>query len=317
MKIKPETLFAVIAVVAVMAYFGLVTIPGLNFQAGNTGGNSVPAGLESVNKPVRFNVFDKYGGSALQNQVLSVYDESFTLIDTLTTDANGNDDTNAAHPTGKHLWISMVGADTTNERKWCSVIVPGQTHAEAESLTVNPVTLEMYDYTAPTFAVRFQNGTAAADGENYNHTYTGDNAVFTVSWYQGTEGNGYMSSSDPIYGVQQNAILVMKLSGTGYDVVGVSGMEGGIERASARYFYKVIDPSTLTKWKVGNDYRYAGVGSTSIGLNLASVTGDACLVDFYIYYFADWNYFVNQGSWGPHAASVIGGAPHTIQITTT
>jgi hypothetical protein len=297
-------------------YTGMISWNGPAGNIGGTGGNGVVNGqTQSVNKPIRINVFDKYGGGPLAGQTVSVYDSSLTQVDTLTTDSSGNDDTNAAHPTGEVLYFKIVGGDATHEIKWVRVTVPGQSPAEAQSLTVNPITLDMYDYTAPLMSVRFQNGTTAATGGVYNHTKTGDNAVFTVSWSQPTEGNGYMASADPVYGIQDGALLVMKLTGTGYDVVGVQGMSGGIERASARYFYAPIDDQTLSKWKVGNTYKYPGTGSQNIDLTFTGVTGDALDVDFYIYYFADWNYFVQQGNFGPNAVSVVASSPFVVNIS--
>jgi hypothetical protein len=181
-------------------------------------------------------------------------------------------------------------------------------------LTTNPVSLDFYDYTAPTITVIDQGGTSISDAGNYNYTLTGTTAVFTVTWYQGTDGNGYMSSYDPLYGLQQDALLVLKLSNTEYEEITVTGMAGGKETGSARYFYYVIPAESLSKWKVGNEYRLAGVGSHTVSLSLTTLSGSSCDADFYIYYFASWSWFEQNGNFGPNALSVISGAPHTINL---
>lgn len=318
MKAKERNLilYAVIGI-GLLWFFGFIQIPGFPspYQLGTVqpGGGGTP-GTQPVNKPVRFMVFDKYGGSALSSQTISVYDSNMVLVDTLTTDSNGQDDTNAAHKTGEKLHCELVGS--TGERKWVDVTVPGQSPAEAQSLTTNPVTLDFYDYTAPLLKVVCQNGTVLTDTGVYNHTATGNTLIATVSWYQPTDGDGCMASYDPIYGLQQNALLVVKIHETEYDEVAVTGLLGGYETASARYFYATIDPTTLSKWKVGNEYRYPGVGSITCSFGLSSISGTSVDIDFYVYYFADWSYFLQHGNFGPNALSVISGAPYTVNIDT-
>lgn len=314
MKTSTQNMILVgVTIISILMLAGFIPNIFSGFFSANIGSTPTSNGnLISVSKPVRFFVADKYGGSAMSSQTLYVYDSGMTLIDTLTTDSNGQDDTNSARQTGEVLNVLAVGS--TGERKWFKVTVPGQSAADADSLTTNPVNLEFYDYTAPTLTVVDQAGTAISDAGDYNKTTSGNTAVLTVTWYQGTDGDGYMSSYDPLYGLEQSAVLVLKLSNTNYETVGVTGMDGGIERASAKYFYKVIDPTTLSKWKVGNDYRYDGTGSHTLSLDLASYSGDSGDADFYIYYFADWNYWLQHGSFGPNALSVISGAPHTVNL---
>ena len=316
MKIKTETVFAVGLVLVLCLYMGWMSIPGLNLFSGSTGGSGGTGGAttQSVNKPVRFYVRDKYGGGPLVNQVLSVYTVDKVQVDTLTTAADGTDDTGASYPTGTQLLVSMVGAAPTVERKWYTVTVPAMSPNDAQSLTVNVINLDMYDYTAPLLSAQDQAGNAIADTGNYNKTVTGNTATITVSWHQPTTGDGFDASYDPIYAIQNQALLVMKLSNTNYELVGVNGMDGGVMRGAAMYYYKVIDPTTLTKWQVGNNFQYPGVGSTTFSLTLAGYSGDVADCDLFVYYFADWNYFVSQGNFGPNALNVLAGGAYTINL---
>lgn len=312
MKIKQETIFAILAVAALSMYMGWLTVPGVNLNVNDGGVATTQPGTQSVTKPVIFTVTDRYGGSALSSQTIYVYDQNLQLLETLTTDAAGQKYTSMSHTSGTKLYCNVVGS--TGERKWFDVVVPSMSAADADSLSQIPVSLPFYDYSAPTVSVMDQAGTSIADTDNYNKTTTGDTGVLTVNWFQGTTGDGYDSSYDPIYQMNNDAVLVLKLSGTNYENVVVSGMSGGIERGSAKYYYKVIDPTTLTKWQVGNDFRYGGVGSHTVSLGLSGYSGDAADADFYIYYFSDWNYWVQNGSWGPNSLSVVAGAPHTVNL---
>ena len=313
MKVKFETVAAVIAVVFVMAYIGWVTIPGLNI--GPTAGSITPVDVKQiVNKPLKFTVMDQFGGAPIDSDAagLIIYDSSLVSIESLNTDANGQVTTSGSYASGTALYALFTH---DSSRQWFPVSVPKMSAADANSLTTTSILLKTYVYTAPTMSVRTAaNATGIADGGEYNQTIGGASPVFTVTWFQPTDSMGYISSFDPIYSIQNQAVLVMKLSNTNYETIGISGFDGQKASGAANYFYKVLDDQSLTKWKVGDTYKYSGTGSYSFACSLSGYTGDAADMDFYIYYNADPAWFITHGNWGPNALSVIAGAPFTVNM---
>lgn len=315
MKIKAETVFAVLAVVAVALYAGWLTIPGFNFTGGNIGGGGtgVP-GQEIVNKPIKFTLQDKYGGSVIDSDAsgLVVYGTDLTQKESLNTDANGQVTTSDSYASGTVLNV-MTNHDSM--RQWFVVTVPKMSAADADSLTTTSITLASYVYTAPTMAVRTAaNVTGILDGGEYNQTIDGTSPTFTVTWFQPTDGRGYISSFDPIYGVQNMAVLVAKVSNTNYETISLSGWDGMKSSGAANYYYHVISDASLSKWKIGDAYKYPGSGSFSFSASLSGYTGDLGDLDLYIYEVADPAWFITHGTWGPNSLSVIAGAPFTINM---
>jgi hypothetical protein len=273
-------------------------------------------GLVAVTKPVDFYLVDKYGGGGVASATLTIYNEDLVQLESLTTGSDGTISTSAAYRSGTVLWVK---ASKSNAMRWYKVVVPKMSPADAQALTVNgPITLEFFSYNAPSLAVRDSAGNTYTDGGSLNKTSGGtpgtSSVVLTVSWFQGTDNKGYMESFDPVNQVDWKAILVVKVSGTNYENVVVTGFPNSVEKGTAIYYWTEIDPSTLTKWKVGSEYKLPGTGSFTFSLDLTGYSGDAADLDIYIYYYADGDYFVQKGSWGPDSLSVISGAPYTINL---
>lgn len=310
-----KTIVVIALVIGIAWYAGFIVIPGFTPPAGNIGGGGGGAvtGTQTVNKPIKFSVLDTFGSGAIDSDAggLVVYDSSMAALESLNTDANGQATTSDSYPSGTILHV-LFAHDSS--RQWFTVNVPKMSAADADSLTTTPVKLSTYVYTAPTMTITTSAGTVIADAGNYNKTVSGSTAVLTATWFEGTDGRGYISSFDPVYGVQNDAVLVMKLSNTNYETVSVTGFDGQVDKGAATYWYKVLDDTTLTKWKIGNEYRYPGTGGYSFTVGLSGYSGDATDMDFYIYFNADPAYFITHGNWGPNALSVIAGAPYTVNL---
>ena len=315
--LKTETLLFGALIVVLAVYMGWMSIPGINFTAGNIGGGGGGGGnpvLEAVNKPIKFTVINPYDGAAQDSDAdgLKIYTSDLVPVESLNTDAAGQATTSNSYASGAQIY-ALYAHDSS--RQWYQITVPKLSAADADSLTTTPITLKTYDYTAPTLSVRTaNNATVIADAGEYNQTIGGASPVFTVSWFEGTDGQGYISSFDPVYGIKNEAVLVVKVSNTNYDQVSLSGFDGSKESGSAMYYWKALSDETLTKWKVGDSYRYPGTGSFSFSASLSGYSGDAADMDIYIYYNADPSWFVSHNNWGPNALSVISGAPHTVNM---
>jgi len=329
-KIKPTHLFVLAILVGAGMWMGFIPTPDLSGIADTVGGGAITTptipttptsstedDLVSVTKSVDFYLLDKYGGSGISSATLTIYNKDLIQLESLTTASDGTIATSAAYPSGTQFYVKAD--DGASSLKFFEVTVPKMSRADAESNTVNgPITLEMFDYTAPSITVYDSAGNLYSDGGDFNKTSGGtpgsSSGTLTVTWYQGTDNDGYMESYDPINGEQWKALLVAKCSGTNYELVTISGFPYSVEKGSAMYYGKYIDATTLTKWKVGNDYRLPGTGGFTFSIDVSGYSGDAADLDLYIYYYADWDNFVKEGSFGANSLSVISGAPHTIDL---
>ena len=271
----------------------------------------------SVTKTVDFLLLDKYGGSGISSATLTIYNMDRVQVDSLTTASDGTIATAAAWGSGTQFYVKAD--DGASSLMFFNVEVPKMAPADAESLSVNgPVQLVMFDYTAPTISVRDSAGNSYADTGDLNKTSGAtpgtSSVVVTVTWFQGTDNDGYMSSYDPINNINWDAIFQMKVTGTNYELVTVTGFDMSVEKGSAIYYGKVLEDTSLTKWKVGNKYELPGTGSFTFSLDLSGYSGDAADLEIDIYYYADWNNFVQNGNLGSDKLRVIASAPHTINL---
>ncbi|NIR92647.1 MAG: hypothetical protein GWO08_02945, partial [Gammaproteobacteria bacterium] len=154
-------------------------------------------------------------------------------------------------------------------------------------------------------------GNSVSDAADYNFT-TGNNdtTTFTYSWYMANDGEGYLTSQDPIYEIELYPVLWMELSGTGYESITLSGWDGKYERGSTMYHYKILGETEITRYKVGQDYVYPGAGSFSFSFDASGTSdNDEVLGQIYLKIYSDPQYHKDYGSYGPYAFTLF---EHTV-----
>ncbi len=133
----------------------------------------------------------------------------------------------------------------------------------------------------------------------------------TYSLFVSADNTGFQESQDPIYNIPEKAIVWVKFSGTNYENIAVTGFDGKITKGTADYYYKIITPTGITKYKVGNNYVLSGSAAISYTLDLSGYSGDAATMQIYAKVYSDQGYFNTYGSYGP---SVVELAEQTVTL---
>ncbi|MDH5203401.1 MAG: hypothetical protein OEW69_09100, partial [Nitrospirota bacterium] len=146
-----------------------------------------------------------------------------------------------------------------------------------------------------------QDGTQISDAGNYNHTTSGAQATLSVSFWVGTDNQGFMASDckDPLNNMDWKAVLYLKVFGTNYEYIDVTGFDDSWSRGTANWYAEVLDPTDLTKWKVGQSYMYKGACTFTHNADFTGYTGAAADLQYYLYFYSDPQYMKDHGSAGP------------------
>jgi len=250
--------------------------------------------LVPVNKVIDFALTDQYAGSALATKTLVVYDsDGATQLESLTTGADGTITTAFTYPSDKVIYVYY---ESSNDKQWFKVTVPKMNPADAESATVNAIALKSFavgTYTASTFKF---GGTAITDGGTYNKTASGNSQTFTYSIANtGNDNTGVVASYDPIYAMNFYPVMYVTFSNTNYETVLVYGFDTDYTLGTTHYVANVLNDYSLTKHKVGNYYRSAGTLDVTFSLDLTGYSGDACVMQIYLYLYSDPAYAMSHG----------------------
>lgn len=292
-------------------YVGWIQIPGLKLpgQVTQQPPTTQPPTEEGVivTKQLKFSFVDKYAGSAASGTAAYLYDSDgkTQLEGGGSVISTGVWTTTNSYRSGQVLWVKYVSG---NSIYWQKITVPRMSQADAESLSVNPIRIDVFSICTLTDALRDGFGNNYNDGASWNITAGGvpgqTTGTLTYSWYVSADNTGYIESYDPIYGINLKPVLYVTLSGTNYEKVILSGFDGAFEKGTTMYYYKVLDPTTLTKWKVGNNYVYVGSGSFTFSIDLTGYSGDNAVLQIYLYVYSDPAYFQTYASFGPYAVQL-------------
>ncbi len=261
-----------------------------------------------VNKKLEFSVIDKFAGAPVSGATIQVY-QGTQLRETLTTDASGLARTALNYQSDSALYVLVVKG---NSKAWYNIRVPRMTAADAQSASYNPIALEFFSLAAVSIQVRDGFGNSYANNANLNKTALGSDIVsITVSWFVNSDNTGFISSRDPINDLDWKAVMYVKLSGTNYETIQVTGLEYAYSIGTTNWFASIIKDGEITKYKVGNQYINSGTGSRTFTVNLAGYTGDLADLEIFIVVYTDPQYHRSMGSYGPDAIVL---ASHLINL---
>jgi hypothetical protein len=301
--------FACIGTVLYANGHGWFNGTGTNNQNNNIfGGNpsQAPTGDQSVNKPLKLVMTNIYGGGALTgtSSVVQVYlADGVTKTGSALSLSSSSCTTTLSYPSGTHLVVGY--AYSTTDFMFWNVVVPTMSQADATSLTVNTISLQGFNSPAITESATHSNGTAITTTQVMNVT-TSPTGSITNSWYVSAANTGFLTSHDAIYNTDNKAVFWTVVSGTGYTSITLSGFDGKITRGTTDYYYKVIDPQTISSYKVGNNYVLPGTGSFTFGYTAIGYTGSAATIQNYIELYSDPAYLQSYGTYGPYSSSPVG-----------
>lgn len=295
---KTNWALIIILLVAAGFLFGFVKIQGVDFSQlhlpfGVTGGGT--QGMVNVTKRIQFSFTDKYSGGALDGDTFYVYSASGALLESLTTDGDGVQETAKTYASGTHLDILYHQG---NALRWYSLTVPQMSAADAQGSTYNNVNYEAFTIGTYTSDVLRSGAVTLGDGDTWNAS-DNENPIFNYELSNtGADNTGLMNSYDPVYGQNLRVCIVVTISGTGYERVIPSGFDTVFTLGSTTYAVMYYSPEALTKWKVGSTYQsgYAGTDSRSFSLDLTGILeADAPTVQINAYAYADPSYAATHG----------------------
>lgn len=302
---KLKTWHIVVLFLILAFYFGWISIPGLKLwetpPPGPGGPSPEPDNLVSVTRQIKFTFTDKYAGSAGSGTVYVYASDGKTLLESGSI-SSGAYTTTDSYPSGTVLYVKYD--DGSNSILWKKITVPKMNPQDAESITTNPVKIEVFDICSLTDTMQDSSGNSFSDNGNWNKTSGGNPgssvATATYSVYVGSDNDGFMSSYDPIYGYDLGAWLIVKVSGTNYENVVITGFDYAYEKGTAMYYWYQIPDTGITKWKVGNEYVYSGAWSFSWTVDLSGYSGDAADMQIYVKAYASPLYHQTYGDYGPY-----------------
>jgi len=300
-------------ILAALFLTGTITIDYLNppTPPGTTPPETTPpAGLLIVSKTLKFVFLDKFAGAAPSGTGGYLYDSAGAtqLEGASNAISSGAWTTSNSYASDTALLLKYVYDTSNDDVYFYPFTVPRMSSQDAQSLSTNTITVKVFALPTLTDALYDSGGNTHADAGVWNKT-TGaapgvSTATATYSWYVSADNKGYMTSYDPQYKVQLKPVIWVTMSGTGYENCILLGFDGAYQKGTTMYYYHVLTDVELTKYKVGNDYLYAGSGSFSWTVNLAGYSGTAVTMQIYLYVYSDPVYHQQFGSYGPYAVQL-------------
>ena len=307
MKLKLWHFLLILFIAWFAVSYGLISINWSGWQPQTSEQEGVV-----VTRSIQFTVYDKYGGAAVASASIYIYDENLYQLETLTTDSNGQATTSKAYTSGTKLYVLVT---KSNDKAWYQIVVPTMNEADVEAMTTIPMTLEFFDLdTSMTIKVIDQEGNVYSSGDTLNLTNLGlDKITLTISGYVSADGKGFISSHDPLNDIDWNVILYTSLSGTGYELISITGFDRGYEKGTTMYYAEKLEDTEVTKYKVGNSYVYDGVWSRTVSLDATGYSGSSVTLTIIVYAYSDPDYHFTYGSYGPDAVAMCTAFTLTIQ----
>jgi len=243
-----------------------------------------------VTKPLQITVHDSIAGKAVSGATVYIY-KGTQLMETLTTDTNGQAVTSLSYHSGDQLNILVVNG---NSKEWVTVTVPYMSKYDAQSMQYNPVTIDMFTLGSYVIKITDQFGNTYASGGTVNFTALGtDTVTLTISIYNTLDNTGYKASYDPLNKVQWDAVLV---ASTPTPQIVINGFQYQTSRGTTDYYLQPIPANELIRQKVGDTYIHQGVASFTITVNAGSLAvNQTNTLTFTLYVYFDPQHFISTG----------------------
>ena len=289
------------ALLTAAVIFLLLMSAGYIKLAGVPGGEGEPTpsqNLVDVNKPIKFAVMDPIGGSAVSGASVQIYDSAKVLKESLTADANGTAISALPYASGTILNVKVSASGYVT--RFIPVTVPKMNQIDAQSSPYNFVSLETRNIGTYVIKAYDQFGNSYNSNDRINFTALGTNSItLQISIINTEDNSGWISSYDPINGVNLKAVLVSSTDGT--DVT-VTGAGSSVTRGSMTYWMTAVNDDAMTKQLVGNTYVKSGVTSMTITIGKGALTTNETQdFVFNLYGYFDPSYFAQNGIGGPDA----------------
>lgn len=284
----------------------------------------IQVGLVSVNRAVQFTLEDDLAGSGISSAIVQVW-QGGALVQNLTTDSNGQVTSGRIFKSGdKYDVLTYTASLPTSDRnasKWRSWEVPFMGPSDAQAQANNPVTLFMKQAALVTMVVVDTTTFAQhADAGWWNGSSCSapcgaqqpgvDVSTMQVQLSVTTDNRGYECTFSPIDNQNECPYVQIKVLGTDFELIGVSNCDRSVERGSAFYCFKKVDPALLTREVQGGITVVSGSTSVEVQIDLsgyAAATGD---FDIDLWGNADPEVFISarRADLGPNAIRINAGS---------
>jgi len=275
--------------------------------------------LVNVNKLIKISVTDYFNGTD-GSGTLAIYKSGSDQPTETLTISSGIATSGKTYTSGQVL--NVLYNDASNSKHWETLTVPkmfaSDTQGDYNYLSKTSFTIGTYTSDYLTVGA-----TSYDDAGTYNSTTTGTTPTFDYKLSNtGDDNTGLITSRDPTTGYDWNVYLLVKLSGTGAETIGMSngGFDGTTMIGTTQYGWIELDANSLTIWKDSlGVYKYndatkcAGLQTTSFDLDLTGYTGTAVTMQITAYAYFDPTYLTEHN--GAVQSSAVAIAEQTETIT--
>lgn len=294
-----------------------------------------PNALVDASRPIKFILINEFTKAAGASFTCTLYDDTGLTGNILepagTSGADGNWTTSNDYLSGTELILMAVSGENDIRVK---VTVPQMRYADRENNAYHKILVPTF--TVPTAdvtcsATPSSTGTALADGGDWNKTVSGNTDQIQFNWNLPTDDEGFISSIDERYTVNENgllrplkwnAVLYAKVYGTNYEYVDLGdSWDGSFTLGTAKFYYKVLADVEVQKDAEGSGYavdvtgrQINGAGSFSFSIDGTSYSGDAADIELSLYVKSDPFYYMNKGNTGPDSYAILTSSPFTIDL---
>jgi len=259
----------------------------------------------SASVPIEFVVKDQWQGGAVDSATIDFYIHGSNVKEETLTTSSGKATSSFSYKSGTLLDVYVALGDT---KYWfIGVQVPYYDTAEkAAAVTKHQIALDFWTLGSYAISVVGPDGNAISDNGNLNKTVLGNTPTLTVTIRNTVDNTGFKSCSDPIEGYMDQAIVLLKLTGTGSESVILKAPSWPYkEIGNDRYWGSAIPDADLTRIKAADGtVTQEGVHTFSVSLDLTNYSGDLADLVITVYAYSSWDYFNYYGAAGADAVQL-------------
>jgi len=266
-----------------------------------------PTGKYSAEIPIEFVVKDQYQGGAVDSATIDFYLHGSNVKEETLTTSSGKATSSFSYKSGTLLDIYVAKGNT---KYWfLGVEVPYYDTAEkAAQVTKHQIALDFWTLGTYAISVVGPDGNTISNNGNLNKTESGigNTPTLTVTIRNTVDNTGFKSCNDPIEGYTDQAIVLVKLTGTGSENIVLKAPSWPYkEIGTDRYWGSAIPDSELTRIKAADGtVTQEGVYTFTISLDLTNYSGDAADLVLTVYAYSSWDYFNYYGAAGGDAVQL-------------
>lgn len=253
--------------------------------------------------PVMFSVGDQWKGGVVASATVDFYIQGDdTLEQTLTTDSDGEATSLRSYNSTTVFDVMVSKGDASYWYTGVEApIVPSydSDFKASQKDKDNPHSIDLDFFTLGTYTLSAQgnDGVQILNNGDLNKTVLGDKPTLSLTLRNTADNTGFLSSEDIIEGYFDQAISLLKISGTNSETVIVVDNWDYTEVGTLRYWGNTESDKELTKRVDGAGVvrpGYKGTSTIELNLDLSTYSGDAADLTFSVYGYISWDSFTRR-----------------------